>query len=108
MSGRVDHAANARAWLVGAEDRDVPPGPVATSFGVIAQAHATLALVEQQRIANLIALSGLNYALEEEMGELGNEAANRLMSRESTPVTPFSGPDEIVTWRVDVREALGL
>jgi hypothetical protein len=54
---RIDHAAVAReliadtAFEVNSDDEmalDVP----------VAQVHATLALVEQQRIANLIALAG--------------------------------------------------
>ena len=50
MSERIDHAAEAREWLVAAARH---PGAV---FAALAQAEATLALVEQQRIANLIAL----------------------------------------------------
>lgn len=53
MSERIDHAAEAVNFLgavsfdtYGDDDRKV----------ALAQVHATLALVEQQRIANLIAL----------------------------------------------------
>ena len=52
MSERIDHAAEAREWIDAAARH-----PGATSTAILAQAEATLALVEQQRIANLIALS---------------------------------------------------
>lgn len=51
MSERIDHAAKARYWLPQNGD-GITPNHVA-----VAQVHATLALVEQQRIANLIALA---------------------------------------------------
>lgn len=51
MSERIDHAAKARYWLPQKGDC-ITPNHVA-----VAQVHATLALVEQQRIANLIALA---------------------------------------------------
>jgi len=51
---RIDHAAKAREW------NDAASGPVpsvndASALAAIAQVHATLALVEQQRAGNLIA-----------------------------------------------------
>ena len=51
MSERIDHAKEAREWI-----EAVMSYPKATSFAIFAQAEATLALVEQQRVANLIAL----------------------------------------------------
>lgn len=57
MSQRIDHVAEAKAHLD--EVADYPPDSAAWA-GVrtqCAQAHATLALAEQQRIANLIALA---------------------------------------------------
>ena len=51
MTERIDHAAKARYWLPQKGD-GITPNHVA-----VAQVHATLALVEQQRIANLIALA---------------------------------------------------
>ena len=57
MSERIDHAAEAREWI------DAAAGcPGAVSTEILAQAEATLALVEQQRIANLIALGHLQIA----------------------------------------------
>lgn len=52
MSEQIDHAAEAREWIDAAARH---PGAISTA--ILAQAEATLALVEQQRIANLIALS---------------------------------------------------
>ena len=51
MSERIDHAAEAREWIDAAARH---PGAISTA--ILAQAEAMLALVEQQRIANLIAL----------------------------------------------------
>ncbi|SNS43297.1 hypothetical protein SAMN06309944_0233 [Micrococcales bacterium KH10] len=53
MTDRIDHATEAREALRGAGDGR----NVATDAPLVAQVHATLALVEQQRIANLIALA---------------------------------------------------
>lgn len=52
MTDRVNHAAEALRSLQGAGDGR----NFATDASAAAQVHATLALVEQQRIANLIAL----------------------------------------------------
>lgn len=52
MTERIDHAAEALRVLEGAWDGR----NVATDAPLVAQVHATLALVEQQRIANIIAL----------------------------------------------------
>ena len=51
MTERIDHAAEARRSLEGSGDGR----NFATDASANAIAHATLALVEQQRIANLIA-----------------------------------------------------
>jgi hypothetical protein len=69
---RIDHAAEARLaleWAIEWAMRDVSVN-MATETGeyksdVIAQAqvHATLALVEQQRVANLIALSNVRLEM---------------------------------------------
>ena len=58
MSERIDHAAEAREWIDAAARH-----PGATSTAILAQAEATLALVEQQRIANLIALAGASDSI---------------------------------------------
>ncbi|MDF2507276.1 MAG: hypothetical protein K0Q52_1135 [Microbacterium sp.] len=59
MSDRIDHAAEARRNIEGLHDYQSEAGMTEASMltvAIEAQAHATLALVEQQRIANLIAL----------------------------------------------------
>ena len=52
MSERVDHVARALRALQSSE------GSREDAFAAVAQAEATLALLEQVRIANLIALNG--------------------------------------------------
>ena len=68
MTDRVDHAAEARALLANAdryvtEDWPVQAGEHKADILAAAQVHATLALVEQQRIANLIALAGASDSI---------------------------------------------
>jgi len=58
MSDRIDHAAEARRNVEGLHDYQSEAGMTEASMltvAIEAQAHATLALVEQQRIANDIA-----------------------------------------------------
>ena len=58
MTERIDHAA-AAVWML----KDAQAAQDLSIIGIIsqgAQVHATLALVEQQRIANLIALGALD------------------------------------------------
>lgn len=62
MSEMVDHAAEARLWAdnavkAQAARKEPKNEELATAYAAIAQVHATLALVEQQRVANLLALS---------------------------------------------------
>lgn len=55
---RIDHASEARRNIDGLHDYQSEAGMTEASMltvAIEAQAHATLALVEQQRIANLIA-----------------------------------------------------
>lgn len=52
MTDRIDHAKEAERALAKALNENWP------EFVPVAQVHATLALVEQMRIANLIALRG--------------------------------------------------
>ena len=63
MRGRIDHAAEARKRIVCGEERMEREGDTDVTNTVAAlhaQVHATLALVEQQRIANLIALAAMD------------------------------------------------
>lgn len=65
MTERIDHVAEALRERAYAES----PGPgdptLATNWLLSAQVHATLALVEQQRIANLIALHNADSVIVE-------------------------------------------
>lgn len=97
---RIDHAARALveydAALEVMESEGITDGTVVAS-AVLAQVHATLALVEQQRIANLIALTRLS---DDDM-RIGAEDA----LFEPDPTLGHGKP-----WRVrpGIREALGL
>lgn len=58
MSKRIDHVSKALRSIEGLHDYQAEEGMTGESMLTVAleaQAHATLALVEQQRIANLIA-----------------------------------------------------
>lgn len=88
MADRIDHAAQARKLIENARinsRRDVTVEA--------AQVHATLALVEQQRIANVIALS---------------QATNADGSR----IAPWALTHPVDDWSValndDIREGMGL
>ena len=89
MSERIDHAAEARERIDAAARH---PGAVSTA--ILAQAEATLALVEQQRIANLIALG------EFRVGPNGMPPFRRLVMR---PVNAYD-----VEPTTDVARALGI
>lgn len=102
---RIDHAAGARDWLAVAAGAPAPySGAIADALA--AQTHATLALVEQQRIANLIALAGMagDDSKHEVLAEvLGNEAVWTLAT------TKMIGPDdEFGIVHPDIAEALGI
>lgn len=79
-----------------------------------AQVHATLALVEQQRIANLIALVALsgNENVQEsnydEGSTLSSAGMHALIAYERTAGTPISDPDDVPVVRSEIAEALGL
>lgn len=60
MIDRIDHAAEARkhiGWTHDWQEREGDTKEVGLATAVLAQTHATLALVEQQKVANVIALS---------------------------------------------------
>lgn len=63
---RIDHVNDAMACLIAADgylSADMPheTGEYKSDVIAVAQVHATLALVEQQRIANLIALGNAEH-----------------------------------------------
>jgi hypothetical protein len=97
VTERIDHATQARTLL----DRWTQPqyefftdGPnprIERDQLAQAQVHATLALVEQQRVANLIAL-------------------DRTLEQYTVPADDETGMDSYSSTRLrtDIREALGL
>lgn len=90
MSERIDYRHNAeeRVKLALKHPNQADAQIVAT----IAQAEATLALAEQARIANLIALSALNF-------------------RDADFTKPWTSTDDTEAWRAirdDVAKGLGL
>lgn len=57
MADRIDHAAKAEQII--AETPEQLSSAALSAWFAEAQVHATLALAEQQRVANLIALAGI-------------------------------------------------
>ncbi len=95
---RPDHVAVAQAYISWA--REVQHEGITersvTGLALIAQAEATLALVEQQRIANLIALG---YGHTSPSGDVVGEARRALVERRSADRHQL---------RPDVAGALGI
>lgn len=72
-------------------------------------AEALEALVEQQRIANLLTLADKGYLSYEALAEMGNEAFySGLAVTTSIPASPSESEDERVTMRPEIAAALGL
>lgn len=101
MSERIDHVAEARQHIEWAHEQQSEEGKFEFTVrdnALIAQAEATLAQVEQQRIANLIALA--------QPVELpgGEEVSYRLYESE------YSDGGDITRYelRPEICEALGL
>ena len=90
MSERIDHVAEA---LRVARQANGKTTEQAVPLVAVAQVHATLALVEQQRIANLIAL-----------GRTGRVAPGTIFNEQLSSFD-FDSPQ---TLRPEIREALGL
>lgn len=67
MADRIDHAATAYRTLDEVDWRD----RYASVQVAEAQVHATLALVEQQRIANLIIVAG--WVMDSTVGDVGHD-----------------------------------
>lgn len=96
MSERIDHAAAAREWA----ERGFQASEASAEVRCLAQAqvHATLALVEQQRIANIIAIAN-NVSEDPDVTVTAGERAAWLALCDET--SPHS-------LRPEIREALGL
>ena len=95
MSERIDHYAAAVEML-----KDAQAAQDLSVVGIIAQGaqvHATLALVEQQRIANLIALGALD-------GMAGYDPHETLLVTRK-PDDPVGAVRQL---KPEIKEALGL
>ena len=105
MSDRIDHTARAYGVLRSVGSVSMAPDEATVSV-IAAQTHATLALVEQQRIANLIALASMaedDSKHEVLAGVLGNEAVWTLAT---TKTDGLDNEFEIVN--PDIAAALGI
>ncbi len=70
MGERIDHAAEAVKHIEWAHDQQGTDGEfdfTVRDNALIAQAEATLALVEQQRVANLIAYAQFSWTGDDDM-----------------------------------------
>lgn len=92
MTERIDHATTAKAILANTKPEEF--GTTANWLAA-AQVHATLALVEQQRIANLVTLASGNPS-----------TIQRSASRALLELDPETKCDENV--RPEIKEGLGL
>ncbi len=115
MTERIDHAAEAQKWIAYSEDLNPEVDyPRIAHAALLATQHATLAAVEQQRIANLIALAGLSApaGFENETYDARTSALMEgLLDSETVPAVPGYGPagiDERFFIRPDIRQGLGL
>lgn len=97
---RIDHAAEARRLLANADrmgsmDWPTQTGEYKADVLAEAQVHATLALVEQQRIANRIALAGyVDCDIPEALNQLAHDALGTLTAEGSK--TPNARPKPAV------------
>lgn len=101
MNERIDHAAEARMHIEWAHDQQARMGEFDESVqhnATLAVAEATLALVEQQRIANLIALAtGVDVISGHGIARMASNEAHRHIV--SDPNGEF---------RPEIRQALGM
>ena len=104
---RIDHTAAALAALN--RSYDASSVNIATVEVTAAVAHATLAHAEQQRIANLIALSFVagNEAVNEYLSEAAHGALDQVIDMKVIP-NGHCEPDEVSVLSDDVAAALGV
>ena len=108
MTDRIDHAAEAVALLnlaVTAQRQGDPRRIIAA-----AHVHAALAVAEQARIANLVALASLagrDEDAHEEVAAAAYGALNALIRYRDVP-NGHAGPDEVAVLRPDIAAALGI
>ncbi len=99
---RIDHATRAREWAEAAERPDLDAA-LTSSFAQLAIAHAQLAIAEQARIQNLIALCGS----EVETNMIGSSVSYQALGVTEKVGTPENG---FIRWHLhpDIAAALGL
>lgn len=108
MSKRIDHAAKASQCIAWAHEWQLEVGSTdatENAHALIAQAHATLALVEQQRIANLIALANAHHASK---SYDDFEVASHAAAYELIEYVQVSIDDELPTIKSEIAAALGI
>lgn len=97
-SDRIDHAAEARRLL------DLVPASMhKDEVFAVSQVHATLALVEQQRIHNLVALAQGGHGVSMGVENIALDALRELHSSDNGPWA-----EQTVKLRPEIREALGI
>lgn len=102
MSERIDHAAEAARLLAYvAQLNATVDGPRIQHMTILAAGHAGLAGVEQQRVANVIAL----MQVEMESDTMPTDALDAVYERE--PISVLSNQFKLHT-RPEIKEALGL
>lgn len=103
---RIDHMAEA-ARMRDMASHPLPVGLV-QAYTSAATYHATAALVEQHKIANLISLARLagNENIQEELNEAAYGALDMLLSYESVLNGHPEGPDEVVVLNPDIAAVL--
>ncbi len=95
MADRIDHAAEAQKWIEYSADLNPETDwPRVAHASVLATTHAALAGVEQQRIANLIAL------------EVSNRIDTGIFQTGDEEETPWGQQTRLVLTD-EIREALG-
>lgn len=106
MAERIDHVAAALASRQHAAQTSDTANRAARLAD--AQVHAMLALVEQQRIANVISLMQMQAECDENTQLLAVEATHGLIEYVRTPATAIAHPEDVATIRPEIREVLGL
>lgn len=104
MTERIDHAAEARKHIEWAHEQQAVDGEFTESVhhnATLAVAEATLALVEQQRIGNLIAASQME-------GGPYKDANSWTVNAHDADGRYESDEDANVFLRREIREGLGL
>ena len=111
MTDRIDHASRSRRRMeqtLSSYETGEDAGAIVVALAALND--ATLALVEQQRIANLVALASLagrDEDVHEEVSAAAYGALNALISYQDVP-NGHAGPDEVAVLRPDIAAALGI